>query len=161
MEALIMAARTDLVIIVGLPATGKTTLTAAAAKKLNLLKFHTDDYMEDYGAVEGLYELLNDLALNIPIHRRKRRPILVEGVMGGRLVRKIEERDLPYTYTIIAVERPSNLIELTYATERIGRDYKRAMGTGKACFTALNQGLNVAEAKGRRVAYHIYQNQFA
>lgn len=67
------------------PATGKTTLT----KKLEELYpdhmiFHTDDYME-FGYKESIYKLIDDL------NEFWFTKIIVEGIMGARLMRKIQQ----------------------------------------------------------------------
>ena len=72
-------------IIAGHPATGKTTLS----EKLKALYpdhtlLHTDDYME-YGYKESVYKLIEDL------ESYEFQNIIVEGIMGARLMRKLQE----------------------------------------------------------------------
>ena len=72
-------------IIAGHPATGKTTLSEklkAVYPDHTLL--HTDDYME-YGYKESVYKLIEDL------ESYEFQNIIVEGIMGARLMRKLQE----------------------------------------------------------------------
>jgi len=67
------------------PATGKTTLS----EKLKAIYpdhtlLHTDDYME-HGYKESVYKLIEDLE-SYKFHN-----VIVEGIMGARLMRKLQE----------------------------------------------------------------------
>lgn len=78
----ILTDRDKIVVIVGLPATGKTTL----AKKLQEAHdkyslYHTDDYIE-HGFKESLYVMMRDIEAD------KNRYKIIEGVQAYRLLRK-------------------------------------------------------------------------
>lgn len=70
------------VVIVGLPSTGKTTLSKELANDYRgwYDHYHTDDYIK-YGFEESLYVLRRELKENP-------KPVLIEGVQGYRLLRK-------------------------------------------------------------------------
>jgi dephospho-CoA kinase len=77
-----------LIVIIGLPAAGKSTVALEVA---NLLPGHdlysTDDYI-DFGYEQSLYALLKDMAYNANPKK------IVEGVQGYRFLRKTLERDI-------------------------------------------------------------------
>jgi GTPase SAR1 family protein len=95
------------VLIVGLARTGKTTVTNKLKRSPHLQEyafFHTDDYGDKHGHVPGLYVLIDDLkTLENPRW-------IVEGVMGIRLLRKIEQKDLsqlrPDLIVVVKTKRP-------------------------------------------------------
>lgn len=71
-----------IVVIVGLPATGKTTLLnelQEANEKYSL--YHTDDYIE-HGFKESLYVMMRDLEADKNPYK------IIEGVQAYRLLRK-------------------------------------------------------------------------
>ena len=76
------------IVVVGLPCTGKSTITDAIVKEYGdrrpIKVYRTDDYIR-YGFEESLYVMMNDLKKDIsPIK-------LIEGVQGYRLLRKGSE----------------------------------------------------------------------
>ena len=77
-----------LVVIIGLPAAGKSTVADQVA---GILPGHdlyrTDDYI-DFGYEQSLYALMKDMAYNT--NPRK----IIEGVQGYRFLRKTLERDI-------------------------------------------------------------------
>jgi hypothetical protein len=75
------------IIIIGFPGTGKTTLFNEIADDgmfKDHLKIHCDEYIEKYGYVPALYELIKVL----------KTPYLIEGTLGFRLLRKIMQNSL-------------------------------------------------------------------
>ena len=73
------------IIIAGHPATGKTTLSFKLKELYpDHTLIHTDAYMEQ-GYKESLYMLLQDL------ESYRFENIIVEGIMGARLMRKLQE----------------------------------------------------------------------
>jgi len=77
-----------LVVIIGLPAAGKSTVADVVAALLpGHDLYRTDDYI-DYGYEQSLYALIKDMAYND--NPRK----IVEGVQGYRFLRKTLERDI-------------------------------------------------------------------
>jgi len=79
----------NLVVIIGLPAAGKSSVAQAIAE--TILPTHslysTDDYI-DYGYEQSLYALIKDMSYD-PNPRK-----IVEGVQGYRFLRKTLERDI-------------------------------------------------------------------
>lgn len=116
------------------PATGKTTLT----KKLQELYpdhtvFHTDDYME-FGYKDSLYKLLEDIKVRMtgwaPYN------IIVEWVMGSRLMRKLQEQSFDeYVDLYVYLRGTPRLIKETYERERPGKNIDTLMSAVKGLDT--------------------------
>lgn len=100
------------------PATGKTTL-GIKLKQLypDHLLIHTDAYME-YGYKESLYMLIKDL------EGYSFKNIIVEGIMGARLMRKLQEQGFNECVDLYLYLRGSlDLIKETYERERPGKNF--------------------------------------
>ena len=82
-------------LILGAPGSGKTTLAKKLKTKFHYI-VHTDRYGEEYGYEKGLYKLIEDL-----IQKQKNYILLVEGTLGYRLLRKIQDNKLDLKFDII------------------------------------------------------------
>lgn len=106
------------VVIIGNPATGKTTLARLIADRIGVYAqwkvIHTDDYMSDEknDYKEALYRMIADIQ---KIHV----PLIIEGVQGYRLLRKgVEGWEGWHFY-------PDVVIEVTASDEQVRRVYER------------------------------------
>lgn len=79
----------NLVVIIGMPASGKTTVANFIANTIlpDHSIYHSDDYI-DYGYEESLYAMIKDMGYD---QNPKK---IVEGVQGYRFLRKTLERDI-------------------------------------------------------------------
>ena len=98
------------IVIIGCPASGKTTLAKELAKRTGQKVFHTDDYMQ-HGYKESLYVLMADLM-------EQDRAVIVEGVQGYRLLRKGVEMGCIYPDIVIELKVSPEQVERVYRTER-------------------------------------------
>jgi len=73
------------VLILGAPGSGKTTLSKKLKTKYHYI-IHTDDFGEEYGYDDGLYKLIEFVE-----KKQKHYYTLVEGTLGYRLLRKLNE----------------------------------------------------------------------
>lgn len=118
--------KADRVVIIGAPASGKTTLSRTLEQYWPVI--HTDDYIS-MGYENSLYELLKDLD-----HLSG---WIVEGVLGYRLLRKLRQigQDVDL---IIEVERSLEDIEEVYRRER-NADFNRVKAMIKANQTVYDE----------------------
>jgi deoxyadenosine/deoxycytidine kinase len=93
------------IVIIGLPATGKTFL--ASRLPSGYKRYHTDDYME-HDFEDALYHLMDDL------RRYKSREVVIEGVQGYRLLRKLAQRKMRQPDLIVKCVAPTELREHRY-----------------------------------------------
>lgn len=113
------------------PATGKTTLSEKVKARFpDHTVLHTDDYME-HGYKESLYKLLED------IESYGYKNLIVEWVLGSRLMRKIHENwwhdnDV---WLYLYLRGTPRLIEETYSRERPDKDMKTITATCKGLDT--------------------------
>ena len=121
------------VVIIGCPASGKTTLGKALAQRTGAKLIRTDDYM-DFGYKEALYVMLADL---IEIDE----PVIVEGVQGYRLLRKGVELGNFFPDVVIELEVTEAQVKRVYETERIWDKRKSAekMLASLAGFNKMHQ----------------------
>jgi len=95
-EAGLLILEANIIVVIGLPASGKTTTTAILEKWLeNHSVYHTDDYI-DHGYKESLYVMMKD----IPADPNPKK--IIEGVQCYRFLRKNQElANLPIDLIII------------------------------------------------------------
>jgi energy-coupling factor transporter ATP-binding protein EcfA2 len=112
------------IVIIGHPASGKTTLSDAIAKvdPLKRAVWHTDDFMA-HGWEGSLYAMI--AAINLEA------PYIIEGVQGYRLLRKMVEFGLELPDVIISVSASDTDINKRYKE----RGKTAPKGTGKALDT--------------------------
>lgn len=114
------------VLIIGFPASGKTTLSELLKLKSEEHEvMHSDDYMK-FGFVESLYELMKDL-------EKTEKPTIVEGVIGYRLLRKGVELDSYYPDIVIEL----NVNEETIKRRYLERDPQKIKGALSMCKSSL------------------------
>lgn len=102
-------------VIIGKPAAGKTYLSGLLHKdNPSHYLIHTDDYIK-YGYKEALYKLLMDMG-------KIRQPMIIEGVLGYRLLRKGVELDCFYPDIVVELEISDALMYKTYSKERGNKD---------------------------------------
>lgn len=109
------------VLIIGWPAAGKTHLSKLLARDNPGHKvIHTDDYIK-YGYKESLYRILMELS-------GIRKPTIIEGIQGYRLLRKGVELNCYYPDIVIELEISEALMYRTYKNERADKDASALKG---------------------------------
>lgn len=130
------------IVIIGSPATGKTTLARLIADRIGMFAqwkiVHTDDYMQpdrkdDYK--HALYDMISDLQ---KIHV----PLIIEGVQCYRLLRKgVEGHEGWHFYPDVVIELTASeeQIRRIYETQRKGKDVGNLTGFNKMHQTILEK----------------------
>lgn len=100
--------KSKIIVMVGPPCAGKTTL-AEALKKIykDCMFIHSDDYIQ-YGYKESVYKMLED------INKAVFNKIIIEGIQTARLLRKGVELENFYCDLIIKFEIPLSELEQRY-----------------------------------------------
>lgn len=120
------------VVIIGWPTSGKTYLANFLAPNFNHVVIHTDDYIERVGDFkQELYVLLDDL-------KAIDRPVMIEGILAYRLLRKGVELNCFYPHLVIELETTLEQMQKIYLAERKPHNYGRAKGIAAGCEKVLN-----------------------
>lgn len=113
------------VVIIGPPASGKTYVANKLAHDNPSHKLiHTDDYIA-FGFEPSLYYLLDYV-----VEAKKTQPLIIEGILGYRLLRKGVQQGNFFPDIVIELEITDEQLTRTYKKERGGTsklDYIRAM----------------------------------
>lgn len=122
------------VLVIGLPASGKTYLTGLLKQK-NIMHqiFHTDAYIE-FGAEESLYCLIEDLGDTLTSDLK-----IVSGVLGYRLLRKGRETDCWKPDIVIECVMPEYKQAEIYRTERSTKSFKAVKTLNLGLRSILNE----------------------
>ena len=158
-EVLEMDFSGKVVVVIGRPASGKTTVSELLAEKNPLLKlWHTDDYIP-YGGVEGLYQMMTELEAD-----GYNNPAIIEGVGGYRLLRKGVELGIFSPDVVIELVVTDAQVERVYKSERIFGKLDKMPGFVKGLNTVLDgyrQMATVRELEGFKMPEWItVQNDF-
>ncbi len=143
------------VLIIGWPAAGKTYLSKLLARdNPNHKLFHTDDYIK-HGYKEALYVLMADIATT-------KKPTIVEGVQGYRLLRKGIELDSYYPEIVIELEISRELMYATYKNERADKDPTALKGFINAHEKILRdyRAMLSIVSKAKRPEWHKIKNNY-
>lgn len=117
------------IVIIGPPASGKTTLAKSISESTGTGVVSTDDYME-HGYKDSLYVMLDDLA-------ELTEPKIIEGMQGYRLLRKGVELDCFYPDIVIELSVTQEQVERVYRTERISSKLPKLAAFNKMHQTIL------------------------
>lgn len=139
------------VVIIGWPASGKTYVSNQLWKdNPDHNMFHTDDYMH-HGFVDALYALLKDI-------KKSKKPVIVEGMQGYRLLRKGVELDCFYPDIVIELEITEKRMLQTYAEQRPGRDTRALKGFIHAQQKILNDYKRMYNT--HKPQWHLLKNNY-
>lgn len=128
------------IVILGLPASGKTWLANKLASKLNLPVYHSDDYL-DQGFENSMYVMYEDVDKNASDAH------IVEGIAAYRLLRKSEQGFINYTPDlIIIVNRAEDVRRSVYENER-NKPFRSIAGMQKTLDKILGEYLAIRKNK--------------
>lgn len=117
------------VLIIGHPASGKTTLMETLTTYwTNHIPIRCDDYKD-----AGYYQALYDILASILTLEKMGYPFLIEGVQGYRLLRKGVETGKFYPDIVIELSTTLDRVEHVYTTQRGG------FKSGLRGFNAIHQ----------------------
>lgn len=135
------------VVIVGYPASGKSTLTSQLEKRYPEYTVYRDIDFVKNGYVNGLYELRDR------IKKDAKERIIIEGVMGYRFLRKgVQEKDFNADL-IIVVKTSEKKRELRYR-KRDHSKYKHLKGLHSGLENIWYEFLSTKKYQPRIIEYH-------
>lgn len=130
------------VLIIGCPASGKSTIAKMISERHPDSQYiQTDDYMQ-HGYEQSLYVLIDDLKRGYVSQEaavRMNGPHIIEGILGYRLLRKGVEQDFYYPDVVIELLITDERMEQTYNEQRDPEKLKGARSQTKACATILGK----------------------
>ena len=128
------------IVIIGLPASGKTWLANKLATKLSLPVYHSDDYLH-HGFEDSMYIMRQDIAKDNPEAH------IVEGIAAYRLLRKAAQGVFDYNPDlIIMVNRAEDVRRSIYENER-NKPFRSIAGMQKTLDKILNEYLAIRKVK--------------
>lgn len=128
------------IVIIGLPASGKTWLANKLATKLSLPVYHSDDYLK-HGFEDSMYIMQQDIENNNPEAH------IVEGIAAYRLLRKAAQGVFDYNPDlIIMVNRAEDVRRSVYENER-NKPFRSIAGMQKTLDKILNEYLALRKVK--------------
>jgi len=128
------------IVIIGLPASGKTWLSNKLAAKLNLPVYHADDYL-NHGFENSMYAMHEDMERNNPEAH------IIEGVAAYRLLRKAAQGVFNYSPDlIIMVNRAEDVRRSVYENER-NNPFRSIAGMQKTLDKILNEYLAIRKVQ--------------
>lgn len=120
------------VLIIGCPASGKSTIANMLLERnQEHTLVRTDDYMH-HGYEQSLYVMIEDVKLHLD-----NTATIIEGILGYRLLRKGVELNFYYPDTVIELLITDERMEKTYKEQRDPEKLKGAKSQTKACATIL------------------------
>ena len=128
------------IVIIGVPASGKTWLSNQLATKLNLPVYHADDYL-NHGFENSMYAMHEDMQKNNPDAH------IVEGVAAYRLLRKAAQGVFDYNPDlIIIVNRAEDVRRAVYENER-KKEFRSIAGIQKTLDKILAEYMAIRKVK--------------
>ncbi len=128
------------IVILGLPASGKTWLSNKLATLLNMPAIHADDYLH-HGFEDSMYMMKEDIERKAPeVH-------IVEGVAAYRLLRKAAQGVIEYNPDlIIMVNRSENVRQSVYENER-NKSFRSIAGIEKTLAKIFSEYMAIRKVK--------------
>jgi len=124
------------IVIIGLPASGKTWLANKLSSLLNLPVYHADDYLH-HGFENSMYAMHEDMEKNNPETH------IVEGIAAYRLLRKAAQGVLNYNPDlIIMVNRAEDVRRAVYENER-KKEFRSIAGIQKTLDKILGEYMSI------------------
>jgi len=138
------------VLIIGPPASGKTTLANELQKVNKHCLVHTDDYMV-YPYEEALYIMMEDM-------KKLTYPTIIEGVQGYRLLRKGVQLGTYFPDLVIEMEVTREQQAAIYESERDPAKLKYLKGFAAAHQKILNDYFElIGDRKPEWIKVNIHQ----
>jgi len=126
------------IVVCGFTKTGKIAIAEKLSKELNRKLFISDDF-QYVKPEESLYEFIK----NISPYHQQRVPIIVEGILCFRLLRKGIQEGIFFPDLIIKTKCDEKTIRYFYDKDGEGHKANRAISFNKGLDTIWNEYLNL------------------
>lgn len=138
----------SLIFILGPTKSGKVTISKELSKQLDDRELLiADEYIENYGYDFALDRFEND----VKDHYYNCIPIIVEGILGYRLLRKIVKEGYHLPDMVIKVECNKETIQYFYEKEEPGKNLNSVFGFNSGLEKIWIQTLETVYSQNRRI----------
>lgn len=137
-----------LIFVVGVTKSGKITIAKELSKQLdNRILLISDEYVEKYDHNDALNMLERDMNENY----YSTFPIIVEGILGFRLLRRMSQNGYHLPNIVIKTECNENTIRHFYQLEEQNKNLNSVFGFNKGLNSIWLETLEIVHSQGRQL----------
>jgi hypothetical protein len=139
----------SLILIIGSVKSGKVTIAKELSKQLDDRKLLiSDDYIRIYGQNDALDMLERDMNEN---YYYDHRPIIIEGILGFRLLRRMAKNEFRLPDMVIKTECNKETISYFYEKEEPGKNLNSVFGFNKGLESIYKESVYLLESQGKKL----------
>lgn len=138
----------SVILIIGYTKSGKVTIAKELSKQLDNRKlFISDDYIKDWGHDDALNRLEEDI--NESYYSSD--PIIIEGILGFRLLRRMSKNGYHLPDMVIKTECNKETISYFYSIEEPGKNLNSVFGFNQGLEKIYNEVVYFLESQGKKI----------
>lgn len=138
----------SVILIIGFTKSGKVTIAKELSRQLDNRKlFISDEYITNWGHDEALGRLEEDI--NESYYDSD--PIIIEGILGFRLLRRMVKNGYHLPDMVIKTECSKETISYFYSVEEPNKNLNSVFGFNSGLESIWNQTLEIVHSQNRKL----------
>ncbi len=137
----------NLILIIGAVKSGKVTIARKLASELDRILLISDDYIERYGQ----HDALNYLEQEMNDYYYSATPIIVEGILGFRLLRRMIKNGYHLPDMVIKTECSEETIRYFYSKEDPNKNMNSVIGFNNGLEKIYRECLDLIKLQNRSI----------